>query len=414
MGGGTLLAQIIGLISTPIVTRLYLPSDFGVLALFISFISIIVVAASFRYENAYPIQKDEKCAVNLFALCILLLIVNTIILSVILYLGGDKISTYFGLVSIKPYFWLLVVGFSGSGLNNIYNYWAIRQREYSVITYIKIYQTVSGSISKILMGFFLFGPLGLIISFLISQIIGINTYMRKMLKKEETDFSFINYKDIKSVARQNSSFPIYSLPSSIFNSITLALPVIMLSSIYGLEVTGMYSLAYGVLVSPVSFISASISQVYNGELSKMIREKKETLTFFLSTIRKLAFIGVPLIGIPAILAPFIFPILFGDIWKDAGWYCIPLSLTVFSAFCVSTTVNLSVFKYNHWQLYWDISRFLLIISGFLIAKYQNFSPLESLLIFSLIMTLLYFIHVLLNICVMKIRMIEDTTNAQKN
>src|SRR5574341_680052 len=254
LGGGTLLAQIIGLISAPIVTRLYRPSDFGVLALFISFVSITVVTVSFRYENAYPLQKGEREAINVFALCIFLLIANSIILSLILYLLGDKISAYFDLNQIKPYFWLLVVGFSGAGLNNIYNYWAMRNREYSIITYIKIYQTVSGSIGKILMGLFLFGPIGLIFSYLISQIIGVNTYMRRMLKKDRVNFSLISYKDMKSAARQNLSFPLFTLPASIFNSITLALPVIMLSSIYGLEVTGWYSLAHLVLVSSLSFI----------------------------------------------------------------------------------------------------------------------------------------------------------------
>ena len=403
IGGGNLFAQMIGIILSPIITRLYFPSDFGVLAVFNSILSVILVTAALRYELAIPIQKEEKDAANLLSICILLLIANSIVLSFILYLGGDKINTYFDLNSIKPYFPLLILGFFGSGLYNIFLYWAIRQRDYYRITYTKINQTVSGSISKILVGLFHFGPLGLIIGTLISQIAGVNTFIRQMLKKDRFIFSMITYEDMKSMAKQNSSFPIFSLPSSIINSIALALPVIMLSTNYGLEETGLYSFAYGILVSPGSFISTSISQVYYGEVANHIREKSnESLDLFYSTTRKLGLIGIFFIGIPAIFAPSLFPIIFGNAWKDAGSYCLPLSLMVYAAFVVSTTSRLGLLGFNHWQLIWDISRTLLVICGFLIAFYMNLSAIDSILIYSLIMTLLYVILYIMNIYAIKI------------
>lgn len=412
LGGGTLLAQIIGVILGPIITRLYSPSDFGVLALFSSILSIAVVTASLRYEFAYPIEKEESSAANIFAICILLLIVNSIIFSFVLYLAEDKIITYFALNSIKPYFWLLIIGFFGSGLYNIFNYWAIRQRDYSRIAYTRINQSVFGSISKILMGLFSIGPVGLIIGQLISQIAGVNTFMRQLLKKDKANFSLVTFKDMKSVARQYSNFPFFSLPASVFNTISLVLPAFMLSSTYGLEVTGWYSLAFGILVLPGSIISASISQVYYGEVSKLLREEsKELLTLFFSTIRKLALIGIPLVGIPAITAPFIFPFIFGDKWREAGLYCLPLALMVYAAFCVSSTTQLSSFGFNQWNLYWDISRLVAVIGGFYISIYLKFSPVENLLLYSIIMTILYIIVFLMNVKAIKIKISEFTKNA---
>lgn len=411
MGTGTLFTQIIGVISSPIIARLYSPSDYGILALFVSILSICIVMSSLRYEISLPLQKEDGAAANILALCILLLFANSIIFSLILYLVGSiiDINTYFALNTIKPYFWLLTIGFLGAGLYNILNYWVIRQGDYSRITATRINQTISGVASKILMGLFLFGPLGLILGHVISQIVGINTFIMRMLKKDRARFSLITYRDMKSVAKQNSNFPLFLLPASILNSITLASPVIMLSSIYGLEVTGWYSFAYGILVSPGLFISASMSQVYYGELSIRIREKKETLTLFLSATRKLALIGIPLIGIPALLAPLFFPIVFGDNWKVAGLYCLPLSLMAIAAFCVSPTVHLSAFGYNHWQLLWDISRLSLVISGFFITIYLKLSPMESLFIFSFTMTLLYLVHFFMNIRAIKNNIHDNTT-----
>jgi O-antigen/teichoic acid export membrane protein len=412
LGGGSLLAQIIAVISGPIVTRLYSPSNFGVLAIFSSVLSIIVVTASLRYEFACPLEKEERNAANIFAVCISLLIATSIIFSLILYLANDKINTYFALDSIRPYFWLLILGFFGSGLYNIFNYWAIRQRDYSNIAYTKINQGISGSISKILMGLFSMGPLGLIISYLISQIAGINTFMKALLKKDKSYFYLVTFKDMKLVARQYIKFPLFSLPSSLFTTISMALPAIMLSSIYGLEVTGWYSLAFGILVLPGSIVTTSISQVYFGEVSKLIREEsKELLYLFLSTIRKLALIGIPLIGIPAIIAPFIFPIIFGDVWREAGFYCLPLALMAYANFCLSPTTQLSSYGFNNWMLYWDLLRLSALIGGFYVAIYLKLSPVETLLLYSIIMTILYIIVFFMNIIAIKIKIGEFTKNA---
>ena len=50
LAGGTTFAQILTILSVPILTRLYGPEDFGVWALYISITSIITVIACMRYE----------------------------------------------------------------------------------------------------------------------------------------------------------------------------------------------------------------------------------------------------------------------------------------------------------------------------------------------------------------------------
>ncbi len=47
---GTSIAQAIPIAISPILTRLYTPEDFGVLALYIAIFSIISVIATLRYE----------------------------------------------------------------------------------------------------------------------------------------------------------------------------------------------------------------------------------------------------------------------------------------------------------------------------------------------------------------------------
>ena len=59
---GATIAQIIILISIPILTRIYTPEDFGFIAIYLSIANIIAAISTGRYEQAIIFtKKKEKC-----------------------------------------------------------------------------------------------------------------------------------------------------------------------------------------------------------------------------------------------------------------------------------------------------------------------------------------------------------------
>jgi len=68
--GGTAFAQALTVLALPLVTRLYTPFDFSVLAVFVSILSIISVAACLRLEIAIPLPESDEDAANLLALAL--------------------------------------------------------------------------------------------------------------------------------------------------------------------------------------------------------------------------------------------------------------------------------------------------------------------------------------------------------
>src|SRR5690554_432400 len=62
---GTGLAKVIGVLSAPIITRIYLPEDFGVLSIFTSVIALIVPLGILRYSLALPLPKNDGLATNI-------------------------------------------------------------------------------------------------------------------------------------------------------------------------------------------------------------------------------------------------------------------------------------------------------------------------------------------------------------
>ena len=398
LGSGTAIAQMIGILTMPIITRLYSPSDLGVLAVYSSLLAIVGIGATLKYDYAIPLPKEEEDASNLFGLCLILLSVTTAVFAIILLFGGDFLIQYFDLSSIGQYFWFLLVGFFGMGLYTILNYWAVRQRDYERITYTKINKGMGGSISKIILGILSFGPMGLIIGHIVSQIAGIGTLARAMWKRERENLKNISIVRMMSVAKKYKSFPIFNFPTSIINTIALSLPPIILLALYDSQTVGFYALAHMIIVLPGSVISGSMGQAYLGEVSKMAREGSQELrSLYVRTLKHLSIIGIPLIGIPALCAPFLIPVIFGEAWAEAGGYCWPLAFMVIANFVASPTSLLSTYGYNHWLLMFDVTRTIGVFIGFYICYLFGVSVLTTLIIYSAIISLMYIVTIKLNL-----------------
>ncbi|MFY8041770.1 MAG: hypothetical protein ACOVOD_02480, partial [Rhodoferax sp.] len=59
LSGGTALAQLIGICSLPLVTRLYTPAEIGSVSLFLSFFGFWITCIAMRYEQALMIATDD-------------------------------------------------------------------------------------------------------------------------------------------------------------------------------------------------------------------------------------------------------------------------------------------------------------------------------------------------------------------
>lgn len=402
LGSGTAVAQLIGIISMPIITRLYAPSDMGVLAVYSSILAIFGVGATLRYELAYGLPKENEDLINLFGLCLMLLCVTTTGFALILLFGRDLLINTFDLCSIKQYTWFLLIGFFGMSLYTMLNYWAIRQQDYRRITYTMINQGAGSSVCKILLGILSFGSVGLIIGHIVSQIAGITTLARAMWKKERKNLKAISWSRMKSVAKTYRSFPVFNFPASIVNTISLQLPPLMLLALYGSEVVGFYALANMLVVLPGSLISGSMGQAYLGEASKMIRERSGGLrSLYTRTLKHLSIIAIPLIGIPALCSPYVVPIIFGMDWVEAGWYCWPLAVMVIANFVASPTSHLQLYGYNRWVLMWDIARVIVVIVGFYLSYLLKLSIMMTLTTYAFVMSFMYIISFILNLVAIK-------------
>jgi len=161
---------------------------------------------------------------------------------------------------------------------------------------------------------------------------------------------------------------------------------------------GLLALAQFAVVMPGNAISSSMGQAYYGEISKMALERTKGLrSLYIRTFKLLTVISIPLIGMPTLLAPFVFGLIFGEAWVEAGWFCWPLGLMEMVNFTITPVSYLSTYGYNHWQLSWDVMRTASVMGGFYAILYYNLSPFQVSVIYAIIMIIMFCFLYFLNI-----------------
>ncbi len=100
--GGTTLGQIIIVVSSPVLTRLYTPSDVGVYSVATSILSILIVVSCLRYELAIPLPESDVAAANVLALSLVTTLGTSLTAGVALWIAGPSLLAVFGASILAP------------------------------------------------------------------------------------------------------------------------------------------------------------------------------------------------------------------------------------------------------------------------------------------------------------------------
>src|SRR5450631_1051953 len=88
--GGTASGQALALVSAPVLSRLYSPSNFGVFTVLSSLIAIVGAVAALRFELAVPLPEKERDAQGLVALGLMSTGLTFALTSVVVALAGPR------------------------------------------------------------------------------------------------------------------------------------------------------------------------------------------------------------------------------------------------------------------------------------------------------------------------------------
>ncbi len=324
LAGGTAIAQGLGIAVMPIVSRIYSPADFGVMAVFVSVTAIFTVLSGFRYHLAIPLPKHERYAKALVVLSFFLQAVFVVLISLILLVAGKTMLAKLSLDSLIPYRYLIPVGVAGMG--------AYSKKLFTTIAKTKVTQSLTGIFTKIILGLIGLRPLGLLLGNIASQAGGIITLAKAVLREET--LTIPPKEEIKRVAIRFRKFPIYETFSVALNTVGIQLTPLLLIMFYSPEVAGFFAMARSLLLLPTRFIGEAIAQVFIQRAS-VARYQGNLKELSLSTYKFLLQLGLFPILLIAFFAPPLFAFALGEKWIEAGKCAMVLGPWIALAFAYS-------------------------------------------------------------------------------
>tara|TARA_R100000935_G_C2838215_1_gene169412 strand:- start:2895 stop:4163 length:1269 start_codon:yes stop_codon:yes gene_type:complete len=393
--GGTAFAQLITIILLPVLTRLYSPEDFGILAVYLSFVSLISVVSCLRLEIAIPIPKEDKDAITLFVLSL----VSVIVITLLTIVGTTLFFRQIYQVTegkLEGYVWLIPLSVFFSGIYAALQYWATRHKAFSLVAKTRLSQAVGGGSTQIGLGYAGLGPLGLLVGQLISMGAGIIGLSRYFIKNSSSLLRDVKFSELKSVFKQYDRFPKYSTWEAFANSGAIQIPVILIAYYAVSAEAGFLMLAMRLLSAPMSLIGGAVGQVYLAEASEKNYEG-QLQQFTHNTVRALAKIGTPPILFAGMAAPFLIPVIFGEAWQRAGVLIAWMSPWFLMQF-ITSPVSMALHITNNQKIAMWLQFFglFLRVGGVVIAGiYFNDYIVETYALTGLVFYLIYLFIVLL-------------------
>ena len=376
----TVAAQLINVFILPILSRIYSPADFGVLAVYSSIISILAEISGLRYHLAIPLPKLERYANALVWLSLILQIFVVILLTICLFFAGNILFIKLSIGEIIQYKYLLPLGLFIIGMYNVFTQWAIRKSLFYAIGYTKITQCITGALVKVILGVAGIHPLGLLMGAIFSQGGGVCTLCFAIVKRAQNIIP--KRGDVYRVLYKYRKFPVYSTAFGLFNTLGSNIPQLFLSVYFGITITGLYSMAVLLLQIPAVFIGQALGQVFLQKAS-IAMHTGNLQHISLAAYTLLWQVGCFPILFISVFAPSIFSCVLGAQWINASLFTILLSPWIVAAFVFSPMSMLySVQERLEKALITEISYFIIRLLGLYIGvKVHN--PAVSILLFSL-------------------------------
>jgi len=256
---GTTVAQVIAVLASPILTRLYGPEAFGFFAIFLSITGIIGVIACMRYELAIMLPENDQDTINLLGLSLVMVGFITVLTGVGLFLGGGVILALLQAPGLAPYLWLVPLFVCVSGIFLALNYWNSRTRHFGRLSVARVTSAVTTTGAQLSAGFAghatgasLIGA-SLAGSVIATGVLGGQIWRddRSLIKKS------VSLQGMISGLKRYKKFPLIDSSSALLNTFSWQLPVLLLSGFFSPVIVGFYALGMRVLHAPMNLTSVT-------------------------------------------------------------------------------------------------------------------------------------------------------------
>ena len=178
---GSGMSQLIPLLFSPILSRLFTTAEFGVFTVFTTLAAFLGVLATFRYDLAIIIPKKKSDAFHLLALSVFITIIISSIILIITLLFARPIGKLLNTEELTPWLPFLALSILLLGISQSLNFWHNRNKSYKTLSANMISQSTTTAVVSTSNGFAKMNAGGLIIGSLTGKLVSGILYIYKLL-----------------------------------------------------------------------------------------------------------------------------------------------------------------------------------------------------------------------------------------
>jgi lipopolysaccharide exporter len=331
---GSIIAQILSMLSVFLILRVYTPEDFGISQLILSLSNLLIIFSTFSYQYAILLPKTKEDSANLACLCAILVTLTSLITAIIVLLFPNYIDQLSNAPGVSKYFIYIPAISFFNGIFLTQNYWLSRKTNFGVIAESKVINSISTGALQLAIPIWNISSLGLIAGHASGYGCAV-LFMLKSFREDLKIFKQVSLKKMKEMAIQYKNFPLFNSSSTLANTISLqSLTIILLEHFYGTNIVGCFVLANQIVNVPLGLIGAAIEQVFFQKISavKNGKEPGDLKAIVREVYQKLTLIGIFPMILLLILGEEISAIAFGESWYLSGIYVKILTPWMFLVF----------------------------------------------------------------------------------
>lgn len=326
--GGSAGGQLILAASALLLARLYSPVEFGAFAVALAVVVTLGTVSPLRFDAAISIPKRQNETSALVVLGLLSISVFTTAGLALAIAHGQWLANAVNVPSLADWAWTIPLLASLVGAHQVFNPLAIRARRYNAIAQRSLLTAGGAATAQVGAGLAGAGFGGLVVGYGLGQALGLTSLLRGSGIGRNV-WSDALEAGVRRVAREYRRFPMFLGPAALLNVLSLQLPVVLISGLYGPDESGWFGMTQRVVGVPVALVVLAMGQVYLGEMAQaLIHRPAAALRFFDRASKALSVGGLAIaIGL-ATLGPWAFQWLLGATWQVSGDYARALAISL--------------------------------------------------------------------------------------
>ncbi len=378
---GAVISLLINIITMPIITRIYTPSEIGNFAALHVFTLALFPILGMRMEIIFAQKIKSLNLKNIFFTTLIITFFLSVLSWIILFFSAKYLEQYLLLNYLSLIVSLALFLTFFENCIGIYNHLKL-YKSIAIITTLGIFFQ---KLLQIIFGmYFNDKTLAIFLSYCIPALL-LSLIMLFIINREINFFKNINF-DFNLLKRYKNHI-LYRTSYSLSNLFKDRLIIILIITFFSSENAGLYSQSLGLLLIPATIFSMPIKTIITREYHY---NKKNTIDMIVFVYKILIYLILPIYVFFFYNSSVIFPIIFGENWNGLSKVFNILSIPMFILIFSSALDRLyDVLNKQKYAFLFEALFGFLCFGGFFFMSYYNYSFIDALKVNAIILFIFF-------------------------